>query len=140
MLNLNDLVTMIYERLKDYFLEGEELHGRKEDGVCPCKILEIITSDGSCCYKLGWLDKSRKVISTSTEDPKTLIRKKLPFTRDLLKLFIKESTSQNDPWVVHHKLAMEHGISTEPPEEFREKVSCLLMYLKRFKPLNSLQV
>lgn len=121
MLNLNDLVTMIYERLKEYFLEGEELHGRKEDGVCPCKILEIITSNGSCCYKLGWLDKSRKVISTSTEDPKTLIRKKLPFSRDLLKLFIKESTSQNDPWVVHHKLAMEHGISTEPPEEFREK-------------------
>lgn len=139
MLNLNDLVTLIYERLKNFFVEGEELHGRKEDDVCPCKILGIIISDGSCSYKLGWIDeKSRKVISTSIENSNILIRKKLPFTRDLLKLFIRESTSQNDPWVLHHKLAMDHGISIEPPEDLREKVRYLHMYLKGFKLLNTL--
>ncbi|XP_058095371.1 uncharacterized protein LOC131240873 isoform X2 [Magnolia sinica] len=122
-LNLHELVKMVYEKLKDSFIEGEELHGRNGNSVRPCKILKILTSDGGCSYRLGRLDKTGKAVSTSTEDSKNLMRKKLPFGRDLLKLFIRESTSQNDPWVVYDKLAMEHGISTEPPEELREKIA-----------------
>ncbi|XP_077252287.1 uncharacterized protein LOC143891635 [Tasmannia lanceolata] len=123
MLRQNDLVNMIYERFKDFFVEGEELNGRVGNSVHPRKILKVINNNKGLSYEVRWLEEEGKTVSTSIEDSKNLIRKKPPFSRDLLRLFIRESTSQNAPWVVHDKLAMKHGITVEPPEELREKMT-----------------
>ncbi|KAL5989912.1 hypothetical protein ACLOJK_010807 [Asimina triloba] len=113
--SLNELIKAINENLKESFVEGEELRGRNGNVLRPCRISKVLTTDGGKSYELGWLDKKGEVVGTSTEDSKNLARKK-PFSRDLLKLFIRESTSQSDPWVIREELAIKHGISKEPPE------------------------
>ncbi|XP_068665460.1 uncharacterized protein [Aristolochia californica] len=121
-LSLDDLVAMIYERLKDFFIEGEELRGTNEKSEQPCRVLKVLSSAKGLLYKVGWLDEGGKVLYMSIEDSQSLIRKKAPFSRRLLRFLIKKSTIQSSPWVVSGKLAKQQGISIEPPEHLREKV------------------
>ncbi|XP_068658657.1 uncharacterized protein [Aristolochia californica] len=121
-LSLDDLVAMIYEKLKDCFVEGEELRGTKEKSEQPCRVLKVLSSAKSLLYKVGWLDQGGKVVYMSVEDSQNLIRKKAPFSRRLLRFFIKKSTFQSSPWVVSCKLAKQLGVFIEPPEHLREKV------------------
>ncbi|XXG60485.1 hypothetical protein AAC387_Pa04g2384 [Persea americana] len=133
-LRLKDLVNSISTRLQEQLLEGAELYGRKEHSIRPCKILKVLEKGAdNTCYEVGWLDKYKKVTGTSTLKAEDLIHKKPPFSRDLLKSFIRESTSQSVPWVVHDKLARKYGISTEPPEELQDKFSIRDGYLVRMK-------
>ncbi|XP_077249744.1 DDT domain-containing protein isoform X2 [Tasmannia lanceolata] len=121
-LRLKDLVNKISTRLQEQILEGAEFYGRKEESACPCKILKVLEVDGgNIRYEVGWFGKNKKITDTSIVNSDDLIRKKLPFSRDVLKSFIRESTSQSAPWVVHDKLARKHKILTEPPEELRDK-------------------
>ncbi|XP_031481436.1 uncharacterized protein LOC116251343 isoform X4 [Nymphaea colorata] len=39
-MNLDNLATMIYERLRRHFSEGEEVHGQKDESVVRCRILK----------------------------------------------------------------------------------------------------
>lgn len=122
MLSLKDLANAITEKLQYHLLEGEELYGRREDGVSLCQITKVLEEgDKKARYEVAWLDKDRKGIGTAVVNAEDLIRKKLPFTREVLKSFIRESTYHNVPWVLHGKLAQEHGISTDLPEELRSK-------------------
>ncbi|XP_042505701.1 DDT domain-containing protein DDB_G0282237-like [Macadamia integrifolia] len=124
MLKLKDLVKSICTKLQDQYIEGLELYGRKDNRVQPCKILKVLDEDlEKVHYEVGWLDNEKNVTDTSIVNADVLIGKKLPFTRNVLKSFIRESTSRNFPWVVHDKLAKKHGVSTEPPEELRDKLS-----------------
>ena len=100
MLHLKELVSTIAAKLQERLLEGTEIYGRKNNRIYPCKVTENAVVSG--------------------ED---LIKKKLPFSRDVLKAFIKESTCRSSPWVLHDKLALKYGISTILPEELRSKIS-----------------
>ena len=53
----------------------------------------------------------------------TVIKKKQPFSRNILKSFIRESTYRSSPWVLHDNLARKHGISTDLPVDLRGQVS-----------------
>ncbi|XP_011628822.1 DDT domain-containing protein DDB_G0282237 isoform X1 [Amborella trichopoda] len=124
-LKQNDLVSTIYRSLQWCFAEGEETYGSFENSMCPCKILRVLEkADGKDGpqYEVGWLDKSKNVASISIVNAESLTRKKLPFTREMLKSFMRESTSKTSPWVVHDILAQKHGISREPPKEILEKI------------------
>jgi hypothetical protein len=82
---------------------------------------------------VGWTDKENAVISTSVLRADDLIRKKAPSGRNMLKLFIRESTSQNSPWIVHTSLAKKYGIPTEPPEGMMVTIfPCFLYYLSYY--------
>ncbi|XP_043709053.1 DDT domain-containing protein DDB_G0282237-like [Telopea speciosissima] len=123
MLKLGDLVKSICTKLQERFMEGLEVNGRKDNCVYPCKILRVLEDVEIVQYEVGWLSNDKKVTGSSIVNVDDLILKKLPFTRNVLKSFIRESTSRSFPWVVHDKLAKKHGISTETPEELREKLS-----------------
>ncbi|KAJ4965770.1 hypothetical protein NE237_017619 [Protea cynaroides] len=120
-LKLEDLVKSICTKLQEHLIEGLEVHGRKDNH--PCKILKVLEDFEKVQYEVGWLDNDKKVTGSSVVHADDLIWKKLPFTRNVLKSFIRESTSRSFPWVVHDKLSKKHGISTEPPEELRDKLS-----------------
>ncbi|KAG1331194.1 putative DDT domain-containing protein [Cocos nucifera] len=122
-LSLKDLVNEIYTKLQECLFEGLELHGRKEQSFCACKILKILDDGDTMQYKVGWVDNDKKVTDTSIIKAEDLIRKKPPFSRNILKVFIRESTSKSAPWLVHEKLAKQHGISTELPGELRDKLT-----------------
>lgn len=122
MLKLNDLVTMIADNLSETFMQGEELLGSLDNSYRPCKILKVLSSKGGASYKVGWLNEKGEVTTTSVLDASKLTRKKFPFSRSLLKLFIKESTFQDTPWVIHDKLAKKYGITTKCPKELRAGV------------------
>lgn len=116
-LTLKDLVDALYTKLQEHLFEGFELHGRKDQSVYTCKILKILQDGSDIQYEVGWLDKEKRVIETSIAKADDLICKKAPYSRSVLKAFIRESTSQSAPWVVHEELAKKHGISTKPPED-----------------------
>lgn len=97
------------------------MHGRKEQSICACKILKILDDGDTTLYRVGWVDKAKKVTDTSIVKAEELIQKKPPFSRNMLKAFIRESTSKSAPWIVHENLAKKHGISTELPEELKDK-------------------
>ncbi|KAK1267293.1 hypothetical protein QJS04_geneDACA009058 [Acorus gramineus] len=121
-LNLNDLVNAIAKKLQEHFLEGAELYGKKDESVCACKILKVLEKEGGNVeYKVGWFNTNKTITGTSILGADDLIRKKPPFTRSVIKSFIRESTLQSAPWVVHEKLARKHGISTEPCDEVKHK-------------------
>ncbi|CAN6458455.1 unnamed protein product [Victoria cruziana] len=125
-MRLKDLINTVSTKLLERFLEGEEVYYRKEDSVVPCKIMKVLEktkNDGDMRYEVGWLDKHKKVSDTSTEGADKLLRKKPPFSRQMLKTFIRESTMQSSPWVVHETLAEKYGLSTEMPHELREKIN-----------------
>lgn len=122
MLSLKDLVNTITEKLQYHLLVGEELYGKRDDCVSLCQIIKVLEEgDNKTRYEVAWLDKDKKRIGTAVVNAEDLIRKKLPFTREVLKSFIRESTYRNVPWVLHDKWAQEHAISTDPPEEIRSK-------------------
>ncbi|KAL5566356.1 hypothetical protein UlMin_029520 [Ulmus minor] len=123
MLSLRDLANAIAEKLQGRIFVGAELYARKDSCEYLCKVLKVHKEGDSVRYKVAWLDRNKKVIDTSTVNEEDLIQKKLPFSRDVLKSFIRESTYQSAPWVLHDKLAQKHGITTDLPEELRSKVS-----------------
>lgn len=126
MLNLKDLVSMIVEKLQECMLEGSELYGRKNNRIYPCKIMKVLVEEADKTqYQVAWLDKEKKVTGNAVVDGNDLIKKKPPFSRELLKSFIKESTYRSAPWVLHDDLAQKHGISTDPPEDLVPKMSIL---------------
>lgn len=122
MLTLRDLANAIVEKLQERLSEGSELYGRKNNRVYPCKIMKVVEDDDETKYEVVWLDKDKKATGNSLVNGDELI-KKLPFTRELLKSFIKECTYRNAPWVLHDKLAKKHGISTDPPEDLKGRIS-----------------
>ena len=82
---------------------------------------------------MGWIGQDKAVISTSVLRADDLIRKKAPTGRDMLKLFIRESTSQNSPWIVHANLAKKYGIPTEPPKDMMVTIfPCFLYFLSYY--------
>ncbi|XP_073013185.1 uncharacterized protein [Typha latifolia] len=119
-LNLNNLVNEIYSKLQEDIFEGLELHGKKEQSVSACKILKILDDGETNKYEVGWIDRDKKIIDRSLVKAEYLIRKKPPVSRNALKAFIRESTFQNAPWVVHEKLAKDHRINTEPPAKLMD--------------------
>lgn len=126
-LRVKELISKISNTIKDFYLEGEEVTGRKTDSLFPCKILKVIQEvdddeDGTFKYEVGWLDKNKKVTDTSIESVEALIRKKPLVTQDVLKSFIRESTSSSTPWIVHDELARKYRISTDPPEDLKDKI------------------
>ncbi|MCL7041692.1 hypothetical protein MKW94_004400 [Papaver nudicaule] len=125
-LTLRDLLVTISRKLQERLLvEGLELLGRKEKTVFPCKILKVLEDNDQINYEVGWIGKDKKVAGSSVVNFNDLIRRKLPVSREVLKSFIRESTSQSSPWVIHDNLAREHGISTEPPEDSDDNDECL---------------
>lgn len=128
-LRLDELVNTIFKAYKDNFVVGEEIACVKGDFTRPCKIMSVLPSgeqgheNGKVDYEVGWLDSDKNVIRTSIELADSLVRKKSPFTRALLKSFIRESVrdnlSRNAPWVVHEKLCRKYKITTDPPEDLQ---------------------
>jgi hypothetical protein len=123
MLSLKDLADAIAEELQERLFVGAELYGRKDNGVFLCKISKVLEeAPDKIQYEVAWLDKNKKVMERSLLNREDLIHKKLPFSRNVLKSFIRESTYRSAPWVLHDKLARNHGISTDAPEELKKKV------------------
>lgn len=124
MLTLKDLVNKIATKLQENLSEGTELYGKTNNRVYPCKIVKVLVEEADRTqYEVMWLDKDKKITGNAVVNAEDLVRKKLPFSRDVLKSFIRESTYRSVPWVLHDNLARKHGISTDPPEELRSKVS-----------------
>ncbi|OQU81625.1 hypothetical protein SORBI_3006G087800 [Sorghum bicolor] len=114
-LSLTDLVDKVYSSLVLDLFEGLELHAKKDGSEAACKILKVISSDGTKSYEVGWIGKGNEVIDTSVVKADDLIRKKAPTSRKALKFFIRESTSETSPWTLHADLAKKYGIPTEVP-------------------------
>lgn len=124
MLKLNDLVSKISAKVHERMLVGSELYGRKNNRIYPCKIMKVLAEEADKTqYQVAWLDKEKKVTGNAVVDGDDLIKKKLPYSRDELKFFIRESTYRCVPWVLHDELARKHGISTDPPEDIVPKMS-----------------
>lgn len=138
--NLTDLVNKLYDKLQDSLFEGLELQGKKDDSVCSCKILKVLDDGDTFQYKVGWIDKDKKVFDSTIVKAEDLIHKRRPFSRRVLREFIKESTYQNFPWVVHEKLAKQYGTSTEPPEELRNKLTLQNGSVWSFKKFNKADI
>ena len=122
MLSLKDLADTIAAKLQDHVFVGAELYARKNKSEYLCRILKVLEEGDTVRYKVAWLDRNKKIVDTSSVDGKDLIQKKLPFSRNVWKSFIRESTYRSAPWVLHDKLAQKHGISTELPEDLKSKV------------------
>uniref|UniRef100_I1PLI7 DDT domain-containing protein n=1 Tax=Oryza glaberrima TaxID=4538 RepID=I1PLI7_ORYGL len=105
--------------LQEDFFEGLELNGRKDGSVSACKILKVIIGSGNTkMYEVGWIGQDNAVTNTSVLQADDLvIRKKARASRSMLKIYIRESTSQNSPWIIHANLAKKYGIPTEPPKD-----------------------
>lgn len=65
-------------------------------------------------YEVGWLLRDKTIISTSVIKGEDLIHRRPPVSRNTLKIFIRDATSQNAPWVIHENLAKRYGIPIEP--------------------------
>ncbi|KAJ4761743.1 DDT domain-containing protein [Rhynchospora pubera] len=120
-LSLMNLVDKVWVKMQEDIFEGLELHARKKDSNLPCRILKVITDGSTLKYEVGWLNREKKITETSILNSDDLIRKRPPLSRNMLKVFIKESTSQNAPWVVREDLAKKYGVPTNPPEEMKSK-------------------
>ncbi|PON83982.1 WSTF/Acf1/Cbp [Trema orientale] len=122
MLSLKDLADTIAAKLQDHVFVGAELYARKDTSEYLCRIVKVLEEGDTVRYKVAWLDRNKTVVETSSVKREDLIQKKLPFSRNVWKSFIRESTYRSAPWVLHEKLAQIHGISTELPQELRSKV------------------
>ncbi|KAL8130521.1 hypothetical protein V2J09_019676, partial [Rumex salicifolius] len=123
MLPLRDLLVTITSKLQGVMVEGLELQGKRDGYVCSCKIIKVLDDKEGKKYEVAWLDKDKKMNESTVVSEGDLIRKRLPYTRDVLKSFIRESTYRNVPWVIHKNLASKYDISTDPPEELKGQVS-----------------
>ncbi|KAL2241313.1 UNVERIFIED_CONTAM: hypothetical protein Sindi_0772500 [Sesamum indicum] len=123
MLNLKDLVNSIAVKLQGPFSEGAELYGRKDGRLHLCKIIKVTEDANNRQYEIAWLDSDHKRSGKALVNGDELTGKNLPFSKRVLKSFIKDSTYRSIPWVLHDHLAKKHGISTAPPEELKIKVS-----------------
>ncbi|KAL9329812.1 hypothetical protein ACSQ67_004815 [Phaseolus vulgaris] len=143
MLPLKDLADSIGEQLQKRLFVGAELHGKKDDGVHPCRILKVIPKGvNTFCYEVAWLDKNKNITQQAELCAEDLVHKKPLFSRNILKSFIRESTYRNAPWVLHDELAKNHGISIDIPEELRRRVfyrDGLLICSKKRKNEESLE-
>lgn len=138
MLTLKELVSTIAAKLQERLLEGTEILGRKNNRIYPCKIVKVIEEEvEKTQYHVAWLDKDKRVTENAVVSGEDLIKKKLPFGRDVLRSFIKESTVRSVPWVLHDKLAVKYGISIDLPEELRSKVSPKRKLSKKDKEENN---
>lgn len=139
MLPLRDLLVAVTSKLQDTLVEGLELQGKRNGCVCSCKIIKVLDDKEGKRYEVAWLDndKDDNMNGNAVVSEGDLIKKKLPYTRNVLKSFIKESTYRNVPWVIHNNLASKYGIPTDPPEELKGKVSvlngCIISCRKRKK-------
>ncbi|CAI9108799.1 OLC1v1008489C1 [Oldenlandia corymbosa var. corymbosa] len=122
MLKLRDLVNAIAGMFEGRLFEGRELYGMKNNQPSLCRIIKIYEDDSEMRFEVAWLNKDRKVTENEVIDEEVFISK-LPFTRGVLKSFIRESTYRNGPWVLHENVARKHGISTEPPDVMKGMVS-----------------
>ncbi|KAI4364347.1 hypothetical protein MLD38_020453 [Melastoma candidum] len=122
MLSLKDLVDKISTKLQESWLEGIETYARKENYMCPCKITRMIDDGaGIMRYEVAWLGNDKEVVGSAVVTRKDIISKKFPFSRNMLKSFIRESTWRNAPWVIHDRLAEKHEISRDLPKELKSK-------------------
>lgn len=123
MLSLKDLADMIAAKLNERLYVGAELYARKDGGTYSCKISKVLEDNvRTIKYEVAWLDRNKKVTGTSIVNGEDLIQKKPQFSRNFVKLFIRESTYRNAPWVLHDKLAQSYGISASVPQNLRSKV------------------
>lgn len=122
-LSLKDLGDTIAERMKDCVFVGAELYGKADNDIYPCKILKIVEGPEKTRYEVEWLDKTKKATWNTLLSKEDLVHKRSPFSRSLLRSFIRESTYRGTPWVLHDKLATKYGISTDPPEHLKDKIA-----------------
>jgi hypothetical protein len=126
-LRIDELVDRLYKNFKERFVVGEVVVGVHEASPCMCRILKILEDekDGSHQYEVAWLDDDNRRIGTSKESADNLKRKKVPFSRALLKAFVRESASsgpsRNSPWSVHDKHARKYKIALVAPEQIKPK-------------------
>ncbi|KAH6812610.1 hypothetical protein C2S51_021628 [Perilla frutescens var. frutescens] len=123
MLNLKDLVSSIASKFQGPFNEGDELYGRKNGRLHPCKIVEIIEVADRKRYEIEWLSDDQKMSGNAFVNGDELTVKNPPFSKRALKSFIKDSTYRSFPWVLHDNLSKRHGISTIAPEELKSNIS-----------------
>lgn len=138
MLPLRDLADKIALKLQECLFAGQELYGRKGNEVFLCRIIRTLhDSAGKKQYKIAWLGKDKEVVGCDVVYDEDLINRKLPFSRNMVKSFIRESTYRNAPWVLHDRLAEKHGISTHLPDELKSKFyfqnGTLISYKKKRK-------
>lgn len=106
----------VYKVFKERYVPGEEVTGVRDETLGTCRILKVFDQgeDESPLYEVAWLDEEGKKIGTSQTVAENLRRKKLPFSRALLKAFIRETASsgpaRNSAWSVHDKLARKYKI------------------------------
>ncbi|KMT13378.1 hypothetical protein BVRB_4g084150 [Beta vulgaris subsp. vulgaris] len=126
MLPLSDLVRKIKAELQENLVEGVELQGKKDGYLHSCKIIKVLGEEaGKGRYEVAWLDNGAKINESAVVGEEDLVRKKLPFGREVLKSYIRESTYRSLPWVIHNSLASRHGIPTDPPEDLKSMISFL---------------
>lgn len=123
MLNLNDLVNSIASKFKGRFIEGHEFYGRKDGRVHPCKIVKVFEVSDRKQYEIEWLRDDQKMRGKALVNGDELTVRNPPFTKQVLKSFIKDSTYRSFPWLLHENLAKKHGISTIPPQEIKSYIS-----------------
>ncbi|GER49664.1 DDT domain-containing protein [Striga asiatica] len=121
MLNLKDLVNSIAAKFQGPFSEGDELYGKRDGRLHMCKIIKIVEDADLTKYEIEWLDDGQKKRGKTLLNGDDLSVKNPPFSKLVLKAFIKDSTYRNLPWVLHDKLAKAHGIPTSPPEELKSQ-------------------
>ncbi|KAK6125550.1 hypothetical protein DH2020_040713 [Rehmannia glutinosa] len=123
MLNLKDLVNSIAAKFEGPFSEGSELYGKKDGRLHLCKIIKVVEDSHKTQYEIEWLGGDQKMSGKALLNGDDLTGKNLPFSKRVLKSFIKDSTYRSLPWVLHDNLAKKHGIPTSPPEELKFKYS-----------------
>ncbi|XWS44546.1 hypothetical protein CRYUN_Cryun15aG0055300 [Craigia yunnanensis] len=122
MLSLRDLADVIAKKLQKDLFVGAQLYGRKDGGLYPCRVLKLVENGvDKIQYEVAWVGKNKETTESAILLGEDLVWKKTPFSRDILKSFIRESTCRSIPWVLHEKLAQKHGISTDPPKELRSR-------------------
>ncbi|CAN7068970.1 unnamed protein product [Brassica rapa subsp. trilocularis] len=122
-LSLKDLADTIANELQNCFFAGAELYGNRDGESHPCRILNILTDgDSEPQYEVGFLDKDKEINEKAVLSGEDLSwKKKFPFSRNLLKSFIRDSTCHSIPWVVNEYLAKAHGITRNIPKELKDK-------------------
>jgi len=122
-LRIDELVDRVYKVFKERYVPGEEVTGVRDEILGTCRILKVFDQeeDESPLYEVAWLDEEgKKVGAFQTVLAENLRRKKLPFSRALLKAFIRETASsgpsRNSAWVVNDKLARKFKIPIQVTE------------------------